>query len=168
MTDRVIRALTSDDWPDVARIYEEGIQTGNATFETRVPEWEDWDAGHLEVCRLVLEEAGVTLGWAALSAVSRRQVYSGVAEHSIYVAGDARGRGVGAGLLGSLVTSSEEAGFWTLQTAIFPENETSISLHTRYGFRVVGVRERLGLHRGRWRDVVLMERRSPLVGQSEA
>lgn len=168
MTDQATRAMTSDDWPDVARIYEEGIQTGNATFETRVPEWEEWDSGHLAACRLVLEEGGAIFGWAALSAVSRRQVYDGVAEHSIYVAGDARGRGVGAGLLNSLVASSEEAGFWTLQTAIFPENETSISLHKRYGFRVVGVRERLGHHHGRWRDVVLMERRSSLVGQPEA
>lgn len=156
--------MTADDWPDVARIYEEGLQTGNATFETRVPEWEEWDAGHVDTCRLVLEEGGVILGWAALSPVSRRQVYSGVAEHSIYVAGAARGRGVGSGLLGSLVAGSEEAGFWTLQTAIFPENETSISLHTRYGFRVVGIRERLGRHHGRWRDVVLMERRSARVG----
>ena len=159
--------MTADDWPDVARIYEEGIETGNATFETRVPEWEEWDAGHLAACRLVLEEEGVILGWAALGAVSRRQVYSGVAEHSIYVAGIARGRGVGAGLLGSLVGDSEEAGFWTLQTAIFPENETSIGLHTRFGFRVVGVRERLGFHHGRWRDVVLMERRSAWVGPTE-
>jgi L-amino acid N-acyltransferase YncA len=156
--------MTADDWPDVARIYEEGIETGNATFETRVPEWEEWDAGHLTACRLVLEEEGVILGWAALSPISRRQVYSGVAEHSIYVAGAARGRGVGAGLLGSLVADSEGAGFWTLQTAIFPENETSIGLHKRFGFRVVGVRERLGFHYDRWRDVVLMERRSALVG----
>ena len=159
--------MTADDWPDVARIYEEGIETGNATFETRVPEWEEWDAGHLAACRLVLEEEGVILGWVALSAVSRRQVYSGVAEHSIYVAGIARGRGVGAGLLGSLVAGSEEAGFWTLQTAIFPENETSIGLHTRFGFRVVGVREHLGFHHDRWRDVVLMERRSAWVGPTE-
>jgi L-amino acid N-acyltransferase YncA len=159
--------MTADDWPDVALIYEEGIDTGNATFETRVPAWEEWDASHLSACRLVLEEEGVILGWAALSAVSRRPVYSGVAEHSIYVAGVARGRGVGAGLLGALVACSEEEGFWTLQTAIFPENETSIGLHTKFGFRVVGVRERLGFHHDRWRDVVLMERRSALVGPAE-
>ena len=165
MANRSTRGMTPDDWPDVARIYEEGIQTGNATFETRVPEWEEWDAAHLEACRLVMEEDGVILGWAALSPVSRRQVYRGVAEHSIYVADAARGRGVGTGLLGSLVEVSEEAGFWTLQTAIFPENETSISLHEKHGFRVVGIRERLGCHHGRWRDVVLMERRSTEAGQ---
>jgi len=159
------REMTPADWPVVARIDGEGIQTGNATFETRVPNWEEWDAGHLEVCRLVTEEDGVVLGWAALSPVARRQVYRGVAEHSIYIADSARGRGVGTGLLRALVEASEQAGFWTLQTAIFPENETSISLHERHGFRVVGTRERLGQHHGRWRDVVLMERRSPQVGQ---
>lgn len=157
--------MTPGDWAVVARIYEEGIQTGNATFETEVPQWEEWDAGHLEVCRLVMEEDGVIVGWAALSAVSRREVYRGVAEHSIYVADSARGRGVGTELLGALVADSEEAGFWTLQTAIFPENEASIGLHERHGFRVVGVRERLGRHHGRWRDVVLMERRSAEAGQ---
>jgi L-amino acid N-acyltransferase YncA len=165
MANRSTRAMTPDDWPDVARIYEEGIETGNATFETRVPEWEEWDAGHLETCRLVMEEDGVILGWAALSPVSRREVYRGVAEHSVYVAEVARGRGVGTGLLGSLLEVSEKEGFWTLQTAIFPENETSISLHEKHGFRVVGVRERLGRHRGRWRDVVLMERRSTKADQ---
>jgi len=165
VAERSTREMTPADWPVVARIYGEGIQTGNATFETRVPNWEEWDAGHLEVCRLVTEEDGVVLGWAALSPVSRRQVYRGVAEHSIYIADSARGRGVGTGLLRALVEASEQAGFWTLQTAIFPENETSISLHERHGFRVVGTRERLGQHHGRWRDVVLMERRSPQVGQ---
>jgi L-amino acid N-acyltransferase YncA len=157
--------MTPGDWKDVARIYEEGIQTGNATFETEVPQWEEWDAGHLEASRLVMEEDGVIVGWAALSAVSRRQVYRGVAEHSIYVADSARGRGVGTELLKALVADSEAAGFWTLQTAIFPENETSIGLHERHGFRVVGIRERLGRHHGRWRDVVLMERRSAETGQ---
>jgi L-amino acid N-acyltransferase YncA len=157
--------MTPGDWADVARIYEEGIQTGNATFEIEVPQWEEWDAGHLEVCRLVMEEDGVIVGWAALSAVSRRQVYRGVAEHSIYVADSARGRGVGTELLGALVADSEKAGFWTLQTAIFPENEASIALHETNGFRVVGVRERLGRHHGRWRNVVLMERRSAGAGQ---
>jgi L-amino acid N-acyltransferase YncA len=157
--------MTPGDWADVARIDEEGIQTGNATFEIEVPQWEEWDAGHLEVCRLVMEEDGVIVGWAALSAVSRRQVYRGVAEHSIYVADSARGRGVGTELLGALVADSEKAGFWTLQTAIFPENEASIALHETNGFRVVGVRERLSRHHGRWRDVVLMERRSAGAGQ---
>jgi L-amino acid N-acyltransferase YncA len=161
---RSIRPLLPPDWPDVARIYMEGIETGNATFETSVPEWPQWDAGHLEACRLVYELDGRIEAWAALSAVSKRDVYRGVAEHSIYVSQDARGRGVGSGLLKGLVTASEEAGFWTLQTAIFPENQASISLHTRHGFRVVGTRERIGSHHGRWRDVVLMERRSATVG----
>lgn len=156
--------MLPSDWPDVARIYREGIETGNATFETSVPEWPAWDAAHLEECRIVYELDGQVAGWAALSAVSRRPVYRGVAEHSIYVSGQARGRGVGFGLLDALVEASEQAGFWTLQTAIFPENETSLSLHARCGFRVVGQRERLGSHLGLWRDVILMERRSTRVG----
>lgn len=156
--------MLPSDWPDVARIYREGIETGDATFETAIPNWSAWDAGHLKDCRLVAEIDLRVAAWAALSAVSKRTVYRGVAEHSIYVSGDARGRGVGSSLLGALVKASEEAGFWTLQTAIFPENKASLSLHSRHGFRVVGTRERLGLHYGRWRDVVLMERRSTKVG----
>lgn len=161
---RSIRPMVAGDWREVARIYREGIETGNATFETSVPEWESWDAAHLEECRLVCELDGRVVGWAALSPVSRRPVYRGVAEHSIYVSNDARGQRVGATLLESLVDASELAGLWTLQTAIFPENEVSISLHTKCGFRIVGTRERLGTHHGRWRDVVLMERRSATVG----
>ncbi|HEX6301826.1 MAG TPA: GNAT family N-acetyltransferase [Acidimicrobiia bacterium] len=156
--------MLPSDWPEVAGIYREGIDTGDATFETSVPEWEAWDSGHLAECRLVCELDGRVAAWTALSAVSTRPVYRGVAEHSIYVSGDARGRGVGSDLLEALVEASEEAGFWTLQTAIFPDNEASIALHTRFGFRVVGRRERLGLHHGRWRDVLLMERRSVRVG----
>lgn len=156
--------MLHSDWPDVARIYREGIETGDATFEISVPEWEAWDAGRLAECRLVSELDGRVAAWAALSAVSKRPVYRGVAEHSIYVSGDARGRGVGSALLEAFVGASEEAGFWTLQTAIFPENSASIAVHTRFGFRVVGRRERLGLHHGRWRDVLLMERRSARVG----
>jgi L-amino acid N-acyltransferase YncA len=164
MTSRAIREMLPDDWPEVARIYGEGIATGDATFETSVPEWEAWDAAHLAECRLVFELDGRIVAWAALNPVSRRSVYRGVAEHSIYVDGDVRGRGVGAELLAALIEASEQAGFWTLQTAIFPENEASIALHTRAGFRVVGTRSRLGLHYGRWRDVVLMERRSEIAG----
>jgi len=156
--------MLPSDWPDVSRIYREGIETGDATFETSVPEWSAWDAAHLEECRLVCHADGGIVAWAALNPVSKRPVYRGVAEHSIYVSGDARGRGVGFGLLEALVDAAEEAGFWTLQTAIFPENEASLALHTRLGFRVVGTRERLGSHHGRWRDVVLMERRSASVG----
>lgn len=160
----MIRAMTEDDWPAVARIYGKGIETGNATFETTVPDWSGWDASHHETCRLVVEENGEVLAWAALSPVSRRPVYRGVAEVSIYVASEARGRGVGADLLGALIEASEEEGFWTLQTSIFPENEASIALHTRFGFRDVGTRERIGSHYGHWRDTVLLERRSDRVG----
>lgn len=156
--------MTESDWPAVARIYREGIETGDATFETEVPDWSDWDAAHIEQCRLVFEIDGEVVAWAALSPVSRRQVYRGVAEHSIYVGSAARGQGVGAELLEALIDQSEDAGFWTLQTGIFPENEVSVALHKRLGFRVVGTRERLGSHHGRWRDVVLMERRSERVG----
>lgn len=156
--------MTESDWPAVARIYREGIETGDATFETEVPDWSDWDVAHTEQCRLVVEIDGEVVAWAALSPVSRRQVYRGVAEHSIYVGSAARGQGVGAELLEALIDQSEDAGFWTLQTGIFPENEVSVALHKRLGFRVAGTRERLGSHHGRWRDVVLMERRSKRVG----
>lgn len=164
MTTRAVREMLPDDWPDVARIYSEGIATGDATFETSVPKWEAWDAAHLTECRLVFELDGHLVAWAALNPVSRRPVYRGVAEHSIYVDSRARSRGVGAELLAALIEASEEAGFWTLQTSIFPENEASIALHTRAGFRVVGVRTRIGSHHGRWRDVVMMERRSVIAG----
>jgi L-amino acid N-acyltransferase YncA len=161
---RTIREMTPADWPVVARIYEEGIATGHATFETDVPDWESWDEGHHEECRLVMEWEGQVVAWAALSPVSRRHVYRGVAEHSIYVAPEIRGRGVGRLLLRALIESAEEAGFWTLQTSIFPENEASVFLHTSEGFRILGTRERVGRHHGTWRDTVLMERRSRVVG----
>lgn len=161
---RSIRPMTESDWPAVARIYGEGIQTGDATFETDVPKWREWDLAHVEECRLVVEMDGEVVAWAALSPVSRRAVYRGVAEHSIYVGTEARGQGVGAYLLAALVKASEDAGFWTLQTAIFPENEASITLHEGLGFRVVGTRERIGSHHGKWRDTVLMERRSARAG----
>lgn len=156
--------MRPDDWEAVARIYEWGLGTGNASFETEVPDWASWDESHLDVCRLVVESDGHVIAWAALSPVSRRHVYRGVAEHSIYVDPDARGLGIGKLLLGALIASSEDEGFWTLQTAIFPENEVSISLHEQQGFRILGTRERVGEHHGRWRDTVLMERRSPNVG----
>jgi phosphinothricin acetyltransferase len=160
-----IRPLLSADWPAVVRIYREGIETGNATFEVEPPTWEDWDASHLRAGRLVAEIAGGVVGWVALSPVSRRQVYRGVAEPSIYVADKARGRGVGLELMSAMVEASESAGIWTLQTAIFPENTASVSLHQRFGFRVVGIRERIGNHNGRWRDTWLLERRSETAGQ---
>ncbi len=156
----LIRELLEDDWPAVKEIYEQGIAGRNATFETEAPPWEAWDGAHLSRHPLVAEEAGRVLGWAALSPVSERCCYRGVAENSIYVAEEARGRGVGRALLERLVADAEAAGIWTIQTGIFPENATSIGLHKRCGFRVVGVRERLGQLDGVWRDVVILERRS--------
>ena len=138
----------------------QGIATGDATFAKSAPEWEAWNAGHLESCRLVAREEREIVGWAALSPYSRRQVYAGVAEVSVYVAENARDRGVGAALLSDLIANSRTAGIWTLQAGIFPENTASIRLHQRLGFRIVGTRERLGCMDGRWRDVVLMERRT--------
>jgi phosphinothricin acetyltransferase len=158
----LIRELREDDWPAVAAIYREGIETGNATFETEVPGWKAWAASH-PAHRLVAEEAGSVLGWAALSPVSERCCYSGVAENSVYVAAAARGRGIGRALLDRLISDAEAAGIWTIQTGIFPENEASIALHVACGFRVVGVRERLGQLGGVWRDVVLLERRSASI-----
>ena len=155
----VVRDLRPEDWPQVAAVYAEGIDTGNATFETEVPSWEAWDAGHPDL-RLVAELDGEVAGWAALSPVSGRSCYRGVAENSVYVAAKARGRGVGRALLDELVARSEAAGIWTIQTGIFPENGASLALHTACGFRVVGVRERLGELHGVWRDVLLLERRS--------
>ena len=158
-----IEPLRSDHWPDVARIYAEGIATRNATFETEVPSWEAWDRAHLDEHRLVATEQAAVLGWAALVPVSDRCVYGGVVENSVYVAASAQGRGVGRALLAALVASTEEAGIWTIQTGIFPENEVSIRLHERAGFRVVGRRERLGKLDGAWRDVLFLERRSKVV-----
>ena len=163
-----LRAMTPDDWPAVARIYAEGLATGDASFETEPPSWDVWDAGHLKSCRTVAVsgEDGEedVLGWAALSPVSTRCVYGGVGEVSVYVAERARGRGLGRTLLDRLVVDSEAARLWTLQAGIFPENEASIRIHELCGFRMVGVRERVGKLAGRWRDTVLMERRSLTVG----
>jgi phosphinothricin acetyltransferase len=160
----MIRDMTPSDWTAVRDIYEEGIATGNATFQTEAPSWNDWDAGHLPECRLVSVQADAIVGWAALSRVSSRCVYAGVAEVSVYVAGNARGAGVGRELLEALVAESERRGIWTLQAGIFPENLASVAVHERCGFRVVGRREKLGQMRERWRDVLLLERRSQSVG----
>jgi L-amino acid N-acyltransferase YncA len=157
-----VRNLRSTDWLEVARIYEDGIRTGNATFETGVPSWEEWDTSHTEH-RLIAELEGETAGWAALAPVSDRCCYSGVAENSVYVAAWARGRGVGRELLEELIRCSEAAGIWTLQAGIFPENKASLRLHLVCGFRLVGVRERLGELNGIWRDVLLLERRSEVA-----
>jgi phosphinothricin acetyltransferase len=160
-----IEAMSPADAAAVLAIYEAGIATGHATFETQVPGWDEWDAAHLRAPRLVArDKAGDVLGWCALSPVSRRAVYAGVAEESVYVAPATRGRGVGRALLEAMCRASEEAGIWTLQTGIFPENVASITLHEACGFHVLGVRERIGRHLGRWRDVVFLERRSKRVG----
>ena len=160
-----IEPMRPEDWPAVRAIYLEGIATGNATFETSAPEWEKWDAGHLPGTRIVARSGDDVLGWAALSPVSSRCVYAGVAEVSIYIAGRARGHGVGTQLMTRLIADSEAAGLWTLQAGIFPENIASLALHQRSGFRMFGRRERPGQLNGRWRDVVLLERRSATVGQ---
>jgi L-amino acid N-acyltransferase YncA len=158
-----IRDLRPGDWPEVAGIYAAGVETRNATFETAVPSWEEWDAGHLTRPRLVGVEADAVVGWAALSSVSARTCYAGVAEDSVYVAPGRQGRGVGRALLEELVARSDAAGIWTLQTSIFPENRPSLALHLRCGFRVVGVRERIAQLDGVWRDTVLLERRAGAV-----
>jgi L-amino acid N-acyltransferase YncA len=159
-TSLTIDALTAGDWPAVSAIYAEGIETRNATFETEVPSWEEWDAAHLGAHRLVARRDGIVVAWAALSPVSGRCVYRGVAESSIYVGFDARGQGVGRTLLSALVESAEAGGIWTIEAGVFPENHESLRLHAACGFRVVGVRERIGKLDGVWLDVVFLERRS--------
>ncbi len=160
-----IDQMEAADWTAVSQIYADGIATGDATFETAVPAWQAWHQSHLPACRFVARsEAGEVVGWAALTPVSSRCVYAGVGEVSVYVAPSAWGQGIGKRLLQALVESSEAEGMWTLQAGIFPENEASVKLHERCGFRVVGRRERLGEQNGRWRDVLLLERRSQTVG----
>ena len=158
-----VRDLRPGDWPEVARIYREGIETGNATFETEVPSWEEWDARHLAQHRFVAERDARVVGWIALLPVSSRECYSGVAEVSTYVSEDARSQGVGRELLAAAIESAERSGIWTLQTSVFPENEPSLRLLRRFGFREVGVRERIGRLHGIWRDTVLVERRSEVI-----
>jgi L-amino acid N-acyltransferase YncA len=159
-----IRVMTADDWEAVRSIYLAGIATGLATFETESPGWTNWDKAHLPAPRLVAISDEKTVGWAALSPVSARSVYAGVAEVSVYVDEEMRGRGIGASLLRTLVTESEKDGIWTLQASIFPENAASISLHKSCGFREVGIRKRIGKMKGVWRDTILFERRSKVVG----
>lgn len=156
--------MIAADWEQVLRIYLAGIATGQATFETESPTWQHWDETHLLAPRLVAFADGNILGWAALSPVSARLVYAGVAEVSVYVDADCRGRGIGAALLTNLVRESELNGLWTLQASVFPENVASVSLHQSCGFREVGTRERIGRMKGCWRDTVLLERRSKVVG----
>ena len=165
---QAIRKMTVQDWPAVRSIFEEGMATGNATFETKPPSWEEWDAGHLKESRLVATDSERVIGWAAISPVSSRCVYAGVAEVSVYITADKRGRRIGRRLLQALVQESEQSGIWTLQAGIFPENEPSITVHERCGFRMIGRREKLGQMGGRWRDVLLFERRSSVTGIGEA
>jgi L-amino acid N-acyltransferase YncA len=161
----LLAPFTPTHWPEAQEIYRQGIATGNATFETQAPAWDAWDAGHLAHSRLVVtDDARRVLGWAALSPVSGRCVYGGVAEVSVYVATAARGQGVGRQLLAALVAESEQNGIWTLQAGVFPENTASIRLHETLGFRVLGRRERIGQLAGVWRDTVLLERRSAVIG----
>jgi L-amino acid N-acyltransferase YncA len=157
--------MRPDDWPQVRAVYLDGLATGHATFESEAPAWDAWDQGHLPHSRLVVYEGATVAGWAALSPVSRRAVYAGVAEVSVYVGSAHRGKGVGRALLEELITSSEANGLWTLQAGIFPENTASVALHEACGFRVVGRREHLGRMHGLWRDVLLLERRSSTVGR---
>ena len=152
------------DWSQVQTIYQQGLETREATFETSAPGWAEWDAYHLDHCRLVARRDEEVIGWAALSPVSDRCAYHGVAEVSVYVALASRGRGVGKALLSHLVEESEQQGIWTLQAGVFPENRASVAVHEGVGFRRVGVRERLGRLDGVWRDVTLLERRSSRVG----
>ncbi len=152
------------DWPEVARIYAEGIATGNATFETEVPTWDVWDRAHAPACRLVARLGDRVAGWAAVAPSSTRPVYAGVVWIGIYVAALAREQGVGRGLLAAMIEASEAAGYWTLQAGVLAENAPSLALHRAAGFREVGRRERIGRLAGVWRDVILLERRSPTVG----
>jgi L-amino acid N-acyltransferase YncA len=160
--DVLIRDLEPLDWPEVARIFEDGIRSGNATFELQPPAWETWDAAHSHI-RVVAELEGRVVGWAALSPRSERHCYRGVAESSVYVEEAAQGRGVGRALMDEVIARAEAAGLWTLEAGIFPENKASLRLHLGCGFRLVGVRERLGEANGEFRDVLLLERRSEVI-----
>jgi L-amino acid N-acyltransferase YncA len=159
-----VRAMTPADGEAVLRIYQAGLDTGQASFETTAPEWDAFDAGKLPGHRQVVVLDGAVVGWVAVSAVSARPVYAGVVEHSVYVDPTVQGRGVGRALLDALIASTEAAGIWTIQSGVFPENMASLRLHEQAGFRVIGTREKVGRHHHRWRDVLLIERRSRIAG----
>jgi len=160
----LITEMKEESWPEVQRIYNEGIATKNATYETEAPEWDAWNLSHRKDCRLIALNDKQIAGWAALSIVSGRSVYSGVAEVSVYIDADFRGMGVGNQLMKQLITDSERNGIWTLQSGIFPENKASMALHIKHGFRIVGTREKVGKMEDVWRDTILLERRSKVVG----
>ncbi|NLU38834.1 MAG: N-acetyltransferase [Bacteroidales bacterium] len=164
MEDIVIEEMTEDSWINVARIYESGIATKNATFEKQAPDWDSWNNAHRKDCRLVAKINKRIVGWAALSNVSSRCVYSGVAEVSVYIDYEYRGKGIGDKLMDSLIKESEAQGIWTLQAGIFPENTGSLRLHHKHGFRTIGIKERIGKMDDKWRDVALLERRSKIIG----
>lgn len=160
----VIRTMSPSDWESVSSIYKQGIDTGFATFETNVPTYESWDSAHMKSCRLVATENKIVIGWAALSPVSSRCVYGGIGEISVYIASTSRGKGVGKRLMKALILESESEGLWTIQSGIFPDNKGSIELHKKMGFRFIGKRERVGRLHGEWKDNLLFERRSSVVG----
>ncbi len=164
MSNITIRPMSTEDWPVISKIYAEGIATGFATFEKSVPSYENWDKVHLESCRIIAENEEKVLGWAALSPVSNRCVYGGVAEVSVYVSENSRGLGVGRLLMEHLIQLSENVGLWTLQSGIFPENHGSVKLHEHLGFRFIGKKERIGKLNGVWKDNLLFEKRSEKVG----
>ena len=157
-----IQSITASHWPDIKRIYLEGIKTGQATFETKEANWEIWDIAHHDFCRFVAVEDEEVLGWAAISPTSKREVYKGVAEVSIYIGEGIRGKGIGKKLFTHLIVESEKKGIWTLQSSLFPENIASVNLHYKLGFQEVGVRKKVAQHYGIWRDTLIMEKRSKL------
>ncbi|MEP2278063.1 N-acetyltransferase family protein [Maribacter sp.] len=164
MNDITIRTMLSTDWESVAKIYQEGIATGIATFETNVPTYETWNSAHMSTCRFVAENKDDILGWVALSPVSNRCVYGGVAEISVYISSNSRGKGLGKLLLEHVIATSEQEGIWTLQSGVFPTNYGSIKVHQATGFRMIGKRERIGKLHGKWVDNLLFERRSSVIG----
>ncbi len=159
-----IKSITKDNFPEAMEIYRQGLETQIATFQNDTPTWEDWDKGHLDFCRISIFDNNKMLGWTSLTPVSSRCVYAGVAEVSIYIAKEERGKGIGKIVLTELIRQSEKNGIWTLQSGIFAENESSIKLHEKCGFRIVGYREKIGKKNGVWKDNVLMERRSKTIG----
>ena len=163
-TEATFRFFDEKDWEKVCEIYTQGIETKNATFQVKAPNWQDWNNSHLNTCRIIAELSGEIVGWSALSPISSRCVYGGVAEVSVYVSNEYSGQKVGTKLLEKLIEESEKNGIWTLQAGIFPENEASLKIHTNLGFRTVGYREKVGKMNGIWRDTILLERRSTKVG----